>query len=47
MLRDVPFGWYATSMFSLVGLTLVETHATGGATFSATQIGEAVTLALY
>ena len=27
MLRDPPFGWYATTMFSLVGLTLVEGRA--------------------
>jgi diguanylate cyclase (GGDEF)-like protein len=46
VLRDAPFGWYATSMFSLVGLTLIETR---GATVGAqgTRIGEAVTLALY
>jgi diguanylate cyclase (GGDEF)-like protein len=47
VLRDAPFGWYATSMFSLVGLTLIETR--GGAMHSAkaTHLGEAVTLALY
>ncbi|HEY0614895.1 MAG TPA: 7TM diverse intracellular signaling domain-containing protein, partial [Candidatus Elarobacter sp.] len=46
MLRDAPFGWYATSMFSLVGLTLIETR---GATLGSkgTHIGESVTLALY
>jgi diguanylate cyclase (GGDEF)-like protein len=27
VLRDPPFGWYATTMFSLVGLTLVEGRA--------------------
>ena len=47
MLRDVPFGWYATSMFSLVGLTLVETRGVGQGWPQATHVGEAVTLALY
>ena len=47
MLRDVPFGWYATSMFSLVGLTLIETRGLGPASLRATHIGEGVTLALY
>ncbi len=47
MLRDVPFGWYATSMFSLVGLTLVETRGLGPSTIKAAHVGEAVTLALY
>ncbi len=45
MLRDVPFGWYATSMFSLVGLTLIETRGLGDV--RATHVGEGVTLALY
>jgi diguanylate cyclase (GGDEF)-like protein len=46
VLRDIPFGWYATSMFSLVGLTLVETR---GAALGrdGVHVGESVTLALY
>ena len=47
MLRDVPFGWYATSMFALVGLTLVETRGVGAGGPKATHLAEAVTLALY
>ncbi len=47
MLRDVPFGWYATSMFSLVGLTLVETRGVGTGWPKAAHLAEAVTLALY
>ena len=47
MLRDVPFGWYATSMFALVGLTLVETRGVGAGGPQATHLAEAVTLALY
>jgi diguanylate cyclase (GGDEF)-like protein len=47
VLRDVPFGWYASSMFSLVGFTLVETRGLGPAPAATRHIGEAVTLALY
>src|ERR1700676_771094 len=47
VLRDVPFGWYATSMFALVGLTLVETSGVGAGGPKATHLAEAVTLALY
>ena len=47
MLRDVPFGWYATSMFSLVGLTLVETRGVGAGWTKGAHVAEAVTLALY
>jgi diguanylate cyclase (GGDEF)-like protein len=47
VLRDVPFGWYATSMFSLVGLTLVETRGVGTGWPRGAHIAEAVTLALY
>jgi diguanylate cyclase (GGDEF)-like protein len=47
VLRDVPFGWYATSMFSLVGLTLIETRGLGAVSPKATHLGEGVTLALY
>src|ERR1700676_3654082 len=47
VLRDAPFGWYATSMFSLVGLLLVETRGFGPAFPRAVNYGEAVTLALY
>jgi diguanylate cyclase (GGDEF)-like protein len=47
VLRDVPFGWYATSMFALVGLTLVETRGVAAGGPRATHLAEAVTLALY
>lgn len=47
MLRDQPFGWYATSMFALVGLTLVETRGMQSGWPKVTHAGEAVTLALY
>ena len=47
VLRDAPFGWYATSMFSLVGLTLVEARGLSMGVPRATTLGEAVCLALY
>ncbi|MBV8299697.1 MAG: GGDEF domain-containing protein [Candidatus Eremiobacteraeota bacterium] len=47
MLRDPPFGWYATSMFSLVGLTLVESRTPAIAWPRAVSVAEAVCLALY
>ena len=47
VLRDVPFGWYATSMFALVGLTVVETRGPALGWPKVTHIGEAITLALY
>jgi diguanylate cyclase (GGDEF)-like protein len=47
VLRDAPFGWYATSMFALVGLTLIEARAAQTAWPQAVQAGEAVSLGLY
>jgi diguanylate cyclase (GGDEF)-like protein len=47
VLRDTPFGWYATSMFALVGLTLVEARGPSIGIRNAGPTGEAVTLAIY
>ena len=47
MLRDAPFGWYAASMFALVGLTLVEARGGSIGWPQAVRAGEAVSLALY
>jgi diguanylate cyclase (GGDEF)-like protein len=47
VLRDAPFGWYATSMFSLVGLTMAGTRADDGPFPLATQLAESVSLSLY
>ncbi len=47
MLRDPPFGWYATTMFSLVGLTLVEGRAAMLGWPSAMRASEGISLAIY
>jgi diguanylate cyclase (GGDEF)-like protein len=45
VLRDAPFGWYATSMFALVGLTIAGTS--GGTFAQAAPLAEAVSLSIY
>jgi len=47
VLRDPPFGWYATTMFSLVGLTLVEGRASVLGWPSAMRASEGISLAIY
>lgn len=47
MLRDAPFGWYATSMFSLVGLTMAGARGDDGPFPQAAQLAESVSLSLY
>ena len=47
MLRDTPFGWYASMMFALVGLTLIEARGPAIGIRNAGPTGEAVTLAIY
>ncbi len=47
VLRDAPFGWYATSLFALVGLTLADARASTAVWPQATLAGESVSLALY
>jgi diguanylate cyclase (GGDEF)-like protein len=47
VLRDAPFGWYATSMFSLVGLTLVESRSSAMGFPKVAAVADAVCLALY
>ncbi len=47
MLRDAPFGWYAISMFALVGLTIAGNPADLRLFPQATELAESVSLSLY
>ncbi|MBV9440932.1 MAG: diguanylate cyclase [Candidatus Eremiobacteraeota bacterium] len=46
VLRDAPFGWYASSMFSLVGLTIVDGRTLPPSSLAA-RVSLAVALCLY
>ena len=47
VLRDAPFGWYASSMFALVGLTISGAGADDGPFPQAPQLAESISLSLY
>jgi diguanylate cyclase (GGDEF)-like protein len=47
VLRDAPFGWYATSMFALVGLTITGATSGAGPFPQAAPLAQAVSLSIY